>query len=102
MNKNALWRLLCEKKRQVEAARNKRAIITILFFAVVYFLLLYLNDRPAGLLEIVGEILVAIVFAAIHFLVNAAIFGQLHRVSEFERRMLDNIKKQLSEAEDNT
>ena len=98
MNKNELWKLYCQREKQVEKARNIRAIKTVAFFSVVIFLLIYFIEKPTGL-DIIGAFLVSIVFAGIYFLINAFIFGQLSDVSEQERQMLANLKKKLDEAE---
>ncbi len=99
MDRKELYKQLCEKEKQVESARTKRAIKTILAFAVIIFLLFYFIGRPTGF-EIVGDFLVAIFLAGIYFLINATIFGQLFRISESERLMLDDLRKKLSNDED--
>ncbi len=77
MDRNDLWKLLCEREKQVEAARAKRAITTILAFAVVYFLIFYFINTPTEFLDIVGELLAAIFIAGVHFWSNAIIFSTL-------------------------
>lgn len=99
MDRKELYKQLSEMEKKVESARTKRAIKTIMAFAVAIFLILYFTGRPTGF-EILGDFLAAIFLAGILFLINAIIFGQLFRVSESERIMLENLKKKLSDAED--
>lgn len=98
MDKNELWRLYCEREKQVEKARNKRAIITVFVFASAFFLYTYFIERPTGA-EIIGNALASIVLAGIYLVVNAVIFGQLYKVSDNERKMLEELKKRMDEAE---
>lgn len=98
MSRNELWKLYCDKEKQVEKSRSKRAIKTIAFFTVAIFLLIYSLTKPTGF-EIIGVFLASIVFAVIYFVVNGIIFGQLSKMGENERKMLDDLKKRMDEAE---
>ena len=101
MDKNAILQLIRERESQIESARNKRAIKTILAFAVVIFIFFYSTQKPIGI-EILGYAAAAIFLAGVYFLINGIIFSQLFNASESERKMLDSLKKQLSEAENET
>ena len=96
MDKNELCRLLHTKEREVESRRNKRAIKTILFFSVIYFLVFYIIDDPKGL-EIIATFLVAIFAGGIHFWLNAIIFSQICTQSEAENRILNDIRGKIKE-----
>ena len=95
MDKNKIWKRRYELEQKFEKAKTKRNIMTILGFAIVYFIAFYWDEQPVGL-EILGVLVVSIVASGIHFLVNAAVFGALLRKSEDERKMLEDIDKQLS------
>ena len=97
MTKNELWKLYCQKEKEFERAKGRRAIKTILFFAVVIFLIIYLLEKPTGF-DIVGDFLVSIIFSGVHVVVNAAIFGQLSDVSAREKMILEDIKGKMDEA----
>ena len=93
---NELYKLLNAKEKEVETRRNKRAIKTLLFFSVIYFLVFYLRYDPKGL-EIIATFLVAIFVGGIHFWLNAIIFSQLCGQSEAENKMLDDIRAKIRE-----
>lgn len=96
MNKNELYRLISEKDAQFEKAKERRTIKTILAFAVVFFLILCKFENPSGI-EFVWTAVLSIIFAAIHFFVNALIFSHLVLQGEAERKYLEELRRQLSE-----
>lgn len=96
MDKNELYRLLVEKEKQFEKAKERRAIKTILAFSVVFFVLLCWAEKPSGI-EFLWTAVLAIVMAVVHVFVNATVFGWLSMQSESERKYLEQLKKQLSE-----
>jgi hypothetical protein len=96
MDKKELYKLLVIKEKQFEKAKEKRNVITILAFAIVFFVLLCIADKPTGL-EYIYAAFAAIVIAAIHFLINGFVFSTLFQASESERAALDYMRKQLSE-----
>ena len=98
MKKDELWMLIQEKERQVAKARRGRAIKTIFGYAVMIFILLYWINEPSGF-EILGGFLAAIILSGILFMINATVFYHLVTMSEAEKRMLNDLKKQLSELE---
>lgn len=98
MNKNELYRIFHKREKQVETAKNKRAIITIGAFTLVYFLIFCLDKKPTGL-DVIGDIISAFFIASLHFGINATIFQQLFSRSEAERKELEEIKKRISELE---
>lgn len=98
MNKNELYKLLYAKEKQFESAKLKRTIITILFFAVLYFLYFYLDKNPIGI-EIVGTFLVALFVGGFHVWLNAIVFSTLFRKGEYERTTLEEIRRKISEIE---
>lgn len=93
-----LYRRLYQLDQKFEKAKGKRTIITILGFAVFYFWVLYILNEPTGI-EIVYDVLLAIVIAGFHFLVNATIFGQLSHLGRKENETLENIRKRIRELE---
>ena len=94
-----MWLQIQETERRIERAKLKRNIIAILCFAVAYFALFYSLQKPEGW-NILGDALVAIVLAAIHFLVHTLIFSQLFRINNSENSCLESLKKELSELSD--
>jgi uncharacterized membrane protein len=96
MDKKELYTLLSVREKQFDKAREKRLMKTVLSFTIVFFLLLCCLDKPIGL-EYIFAAVVAFVMAVIHVLINGAIFGYLSMQSELERKILEDIRKQLSE-----
>lgn len=99
MTRNELYRQICETEERFEKAKTKRLVVTFLAFTAAFFVLdLYIN-RPKGLdiLDILGTLVVCAIFSVVHILINAAIFGQLYRVGESERKYLEHLEKKLSE-----
>ena len=96
MDKKELYKEYYELERRFEANKTKRALQTILAFAVVFFVIFYSTDRPTGL-EIIGTAVASIVMAGIYFLINATIFGQLASKSNSENKILEDMKKKLRE-----
>ena len=97
MDKKELWQHYQELDRKFEANKAKRAIKTILAFAVAFFAVLCMLHKPTKLLEILAYIFVSIIWAGIHFLINATIFSQLSNLSKAENNILDGIRKRLNE-----
>lgn len=98
MTKNELIRLRAQREKQYENAKTKRNILTILGFTVPYFIAFYNDEKPAGL-EILGTLVVAFVVAGIHFFVNTLVFSNLVRIGEDERKALEYLDKQISDAQ---
>ena len=96
MDKKELYRLLAVKEAQFEKAKQRRAIKTVLAFAIVFFLILCWVETPSGI-EFLYAAISAVVMAGIYVVVNAAVFGWLAMQSESERRYLDDLRKKLSE-----
>lgn len=97
MTKNELIRLRRQKDQEFEDSKTKRNIMTILSFAVLYFIVFYIDEKPAGL-EMLGTAVVAIFMGGIHFFVNSLIFGQLFQKAENERKALEHLDSQISDA----
>lgn len=95
---NALRCLLNEKEKDFERRKAKRAIITILGFAIFYFWLIFNIEKPVGW-YVVLTALAAIFFAGIHFGANAIIFSQLCQKSREEDELIKQIKKSISQIE---
>jgi hypothetical protein len=96
MDKKELQQHYFELQRQFEANKTKRAVKTILAFAVAFFWIGYVREKPTGI-EILYSALASIVIAGFHFFINAFISGQLCDVSNGENRILEGIKKKLDE-----
>ena len=83
---------LCQFKRNSRI----RWIITFCGFSLAYFgiLLLVLGDVNIG-----ATLLLAVIFTAIHFLINVSIFGWLIKKRIAEEKQLDPIIKKVDELE---
>ena len=95
--KNELWQLYRQREKEFESAKLKRTVLTILGFTVAYFCVFYIQRQPAGW-EIAGEFILALFVAGLHFIVNAAVFGTLVQKGETERKILEDIKKEMDES----
>lgn len=94
--RDRLYRLLSEKEKEVEKARTKRLITTMTAFTVAYYIILYWMDEPSGF-DLIANIFVALIFAGIHLAVNGVIFSQIFDAVRAENKMLDDIRKQISQ-----
>lgn len=97
MDKNELRKHYYELQKRFESNKQKRAVKTVLAFAVAFFAVLYAVEKPTGILEILLTIVASVIWAGFHFFINAFIFGQLCDVSNGENRILEGIRKQLNE-----
>lgn len=97
MDKKELQKQYYELQKRFEANKTKRAVKTILAFAVAFFAVLYMVEKPTGILEIVATIIMSVIWAGFHFWINSIIFIQLCDVSNGENRILEGIKKKLDE-----
>lgn len=97
MDKNELRKHYHELQKRFESNKTKRAIKTILAFAVAFFAVLYMVEKPTGILEILLAIVASVIWSFFHVSINATIFGQLFDVSNGEKRILEGIKKKLDE-----
>ena len=96
--RDRLCRLYTERHKEFEAAKTKRTVITILGFAVAYFLILFNLEHPEGF-AIFGTAAVALVFSGIHFWINAIVFGYLSMKGREETEILDSIRRRIKELE---
>lgn len=96
MDKNELRKHYYELEKRFEANKQKRTIKTILAFAVAFFWIGYVREKPTGI-EILYYALGSIFIAGIHFWINAIIFSQLCDIGNGEKRILEGIKKKLDE-----
>lgn len=94
--RDRLCRLYIERDKEFESAKTKRTVITILGFAVAYFLILFNLEHPDGF-AIFGTAAVALAFSGIHFWINAAVFGYLSRKGHEEAMRLESIRNQIKE-----
>lgn len=94
MDKNELWEQYLETEKKFEKAKTKRAIKTVLFFTVLYFLLIVTIEKTSGL-KLLGAFLVALFLGGVHLMINSAVFYHLFSVNEAEKKCLDEMKKQL-------
>lgn len=96
MNRSQLQQHYFELERQFEANKTKRAVKTVLAFAVAFFIIWYIIGKPSGL-EILGVLVASVFLAVIHVVINGAIFGQLCDANKAENKILEDIRKKLKE-----
>ena len=94
--RDRLCRLYTERHKEFEAAKTKRAILTVFGFAVAYFLILFNLEHPKGL-SILGTAAVSLFFSVIHVWINATVFGYLSRKGHEEAMRLESIRNQIKE-----
>lgn len=97
MSKNELRSLISQKEREFEKAKLKRALLTTLAFATGYFLL-FTNLQETSGMDFGSRLILSIVLAVIHFFSGILIFTQLYSVGEAERKHIEYLEKELSEA----
>lgn len=94
--KEELYRQLYEQERRSENNKIKRAIITILAYAVVIFLLFFARDKHKDFYDFVKEAAGSIIAAGFCFFVNAGVFGMLSQWSQDENREIERIREEIS------
>lgn len=99
MDKNELLKLYWQRDKEFEAAKGKRTILTILLFAVGYFVVIYALTKPTDWKIICGDLLASIFLAGIHFWINSCIFLYLFQKGREETEILERIRKEISELE---
>lgn len=97
MDKNQLRKQIIETEKKIESARLKRALITIAVFALVFFCIFCLVAKPVGVRKILGTAAVSIVVSAFHFYINSIVFVTLFQRSETERKIIEEMQKQLDD-----
>lgn len=100
MTSNELWLEILRKESEIDRNRLKRSAYTVLFYTVVFTWIAYSIFQPDGnkLWAIFCTFLLCIIPAAISFLFNVIIFGQLTRCSNAEDYALKALKKKYDEA----
>lgn len=99
---NRLYRLLCEREKEFDTAKRNRTIVTIIGFAIFYFIVIYaVMGKPTGM-DIIYAIVIAVVLSGFHFFINASIFGSLFQKSLAEDQRLKDIQKQIDELKNST
>lgn len=114
---NRLSRQLYETDKKFEKAKGKRFALTIIAFSAFYFVVSFVilmmatgnmeikemveNIVSAGFLAVAAFMLIPIVLAILHFLVNETIFGQLSEMGRRESATLENIRKRIKALEKN-
>lgn len=96
MDKNELRKHYHELQKRFESNKTKRAVKTVLAFAVAFFIIGYIIEKPTGW-QIVSILVASVFLAVIHVVINGAIFGQLSDINKAENNILDGIRKKLNE-----
>ena len=99
MDKNELWKLYYQKDKEFEKAKGKRTLLTILGFAILYFIVFCWIEKPTSIAGIGVYLIAAMVSSGIHFWINAMIFSYLCNKGRDESEVLKQIKKRIDEAE---
>lgn len=95
MDKTMLTELISKREKEYENNKFKRTIYTILFFALIMFIIIYINNEVKGI-EIIGLLLGSIFCSIVYFFINAYIFMTLFKKSEEENKLLEELKAKLS------
>lgn len=101
MDKNELRNLLLKTERLNEKRKRKRFAYTTLFYAVVLFVIFWLQGQLEGadIWGILGEAVVCIFLSVPCVLFNSLIFGQLFRASQTEEKAIEFLKRQIEKKE---
>ena len=95
MDKKELAKQIYEMEKKAENAQTKRNIITIAIFALVFFLIFCLAEKPTGIYDVLGTAVLSLMVATAHVVINAGIFGRLYEISESERKTIKALREQL-------
>lgn len=103
MDKNELYRLIQQKEKENERNTFKRFIYTVIIHAVILFVILCATDGIAGVgvLELVCALAGCAIAGVLIVSANAAIYGYLAKKNAGEKRVIENLKKQLNEMDNN-
>ena len=108
MDRNELYRLIYRKEKEYDRAKLTRFILTVLGYGVVFCaaLLMLHSDGITistldGLLEIGSALLGGVFIAGFFVTFSTPVFHWLYESSAREKRILEDLKKQLDEMDDN-
>ena len=98
--RNRLTQLYWDLDKKYDSAKGKRAIKTIIAFAIAYTAIYWGIQRPDDLLDILAFFVVSLLLSSIHFLINATVFSQLIDMSNREKKSLESIKNQIDQLDE--
>lgn len=103
MDKNELYRLIQQKENENERNTFKRFIYTALIHAAILFVILCATEGIAGvgIFDLVCALAGCAIAGVLFVSVNAAIYGYLAEKNASEKRVIENLKKQLNEIDNN-
>lgn len=103
--KKALIIQIAKYEKLFEKNKIKRSVLTILFYAIINIALFYIVDgEDISLLDvewIFGALFAGLILAGISFVVNSLIFSQLVKSGENEAKVLDSMRQELQNLENN-
>ena len=104
MDREELYRLIHQKEKEYEYAPLKRFVLTVLGYGVAFcaIILMQTSDDITifsldGLLEIGGAYLAGVFIAGFFVTFSAPVFHWLYESTASEKRILEDLKKQLNE-----
>ena len=89
-----------ERDKDFRKAKWKRIALILLGFTVLFLIIIWRLRGISKGLGAVGDIVVAIVLAGIHFALNGAVFWVYCKKSREENTMLKRLEKELNEIDD--
>ena len=98
--RNRLTQLYLELDKKYDSAKGKRAIKTIIAFAIAYTAIFWIAKHPLAPLDILEFFVVSLLLSSIHFLISATVFSQLINMSNREKNYLEEIRKQIAQLDE--
>lgn len=95
--KEILKKMIEDNDKQIQQNRNKRALITYLFFSACFIVVYYLKENPKNFTDYINILIAALFTGGLHFYINSIIFSTLMTKSNNEDKYLENLKKQYNE-----
>ena len=92
--RNRLYKQLSQLESEYESGKTKRTVTTVLAFSVIFFIVLFIANKPEGF-GIVGTLVEALIFGGIYVVVNTAVFSGLAERSRQEEEYIESIRKRI-------
>ena len=96
-----LYTTMRKKKEEIKKNKIKRLAIASLGFIAFYAILLIVGAKATGI-EVVVAIIEAVVIGIAHVAINAPIFNYLESLNDKDLVIVDRLKNQIKEIEQNT
>lgn len=94
MDRDEIYRQIDKTEKQNDRKKEKRNLCVTLFFSVVYYILLFINERPEGW-ELLLNVIPAVILGALHYLIHILILYPVFKASERENQNLEDLRRKL-------